>query len=123
MRLGKWLFAENWMRWQPVQILHLFEKEQVADCNQLTKEALWDSKGGNKMRKMPDQVGHDGKGQDQAQDIIKIIDNCKDQNQLHGFFAEALGVSVLRLYLSQRIVIRCFVSCWKSTRSLIIRVK
>ena len=60
---------------------------------------------------MPDQVGHDeamdkpwtdGEGDEQAQVIIKTIDNCKDQNQLHGFFTEVLGVSELRLFLNRK---------------------
>ena len=49
-------------------------------------------------KEMPDLVGHDGKGQDEAPVIIKTIDKCKDQNLLHGFFAEALAVNELRFF-------------------------
>ena len=71
---------------------------------------------------MPDPVRYDGKGQNGARIIIKTIDNSKDQNRLHGFIAEALGVNELRLFLSRRIVILRFVNHWKSVRLSIIRV-
>ena len=54
---------------------------------------------------MPDLIGP-------LKPLIKTIDNCKNQNLLHGFCAEALKVRELQLFLNRFFVIRHFVSHW-----------
>ena len=54
---------------------------------------------------MPDLIGP-------LKPLIKTIDNCKDQNLLHGFCVEALEERELQLFLNRFFVIRHFVSHW-----------